>query len=46
MCHIYVMGKSSIEVEADLVELSVKVYVHGKSEDVLSKAYEDASDSA
>lgn len=42
MGHIYVTGKSSTEVVADLVELSVKVYVHGKSEDVLSKAYEDA----
>lgn len=42
MGHIYVTGKSSTEVVADLVELSIKVYVHGKSEDVLSKAYEDA----
>lgn len=42
MGHIYVTGKSSTEVVADFVELSINVYVHGKSEDVLSKAYEDA----
>lgn len=42
MGHIYVVGQSSTEVEADLVEIRVRVYVHGKSEDVLNKAYDDA----
>lgn len=43
MGHIYVVGQGSIESEADFVEICVKVYVHGKSDEVLSKAYEDAT---
>ncbi len=43
MGHIYVVGQGSIESEADFVEICVHVYVHGKSDEVLSKAYEDAT---
>lgn len=43
MAHIYVVGHGSSEIDADFVEICVHVYVHGKSDTVLSKAYDDAT---